>query len=72
MEEPEAEPQDMKLVSRKLVEHIPAPAGDANDPLQLLVSSIDYSPYLGRLGIGDPAARQDAGRQWVKPVLPRD
>ena len=31
---------------------VPAPAGDADAPLQMQVSSIDYSPYLGRLGIG--------------------
>ncbi|MBD3419769.1 MAG: translational GTPase TypA [Chitinivibrionales bacterium] len=37
---------------KAIVKHIPAPAGDPSAPLQLLVSSIDYSPYLGRLGIG--------------------
>jgi GTP-binding protein len=35
-----------------IVEKIPAPSGDPAGPLQMLVSSIDYSPYLGRLGIG--------------------
>jgi GTP-binding protein len=36
----------------KIISHIPAPAGDPHAPLQMLVSSIEYSPYLGRLGIG--------------------
>jgi len=36
----------------KIIEQIPAPSGDTQAPLQMLVSSIDYSPYLGRLGIG--------------------
>lgn len=36
----------------KVISHIPAPVGDPSTPLQMLVSSIDYSPYLGRLGIG--------------------
>jgi GTP-binding protein len=36
----------------KIITHIPAPAGDPRSSLQMLVSSIDYSPYLGRLGIG--------------------
>jgi GTP-binding protein len=31
---------------------VPGPPGDASGPLQLLVSTIDHSPYLGRLAIG--------------------
>jgi GTP-binding protein len=42
----------MELLFEKIITHIPAPAGDPRSPLQMLVSSIDYSPYLGRLGIG--------------------
>jgi GTP-binding protein len=36
----------------KIIEHMPPPKGSPTDPLQMLISSIDYSPYLGRLGIG--------------------
>ena len=35
-----------------IVSHVPAPDGEDDGPLQMLVSTIDYSPYLGRLGIG--------------------
>ena len=42
----------LEPLCKKIVIHIPAPSGSAEAPLQLLVSSIDYSPYLGRLGIG--------------------
>jgi len=42
----------MEPLFEKIISHIPAPAGDPLSPLQMLVSSIDYSPYLGRLGIG--------------------
>jgi len=35
-----------------VLKHIPPPKGDPEAPLQILVSSIDYSPYMGRLGIG--------------------
>jgi GTP-binding protein len=42
----------MEPLFEKIITHIPAPAGDPRSPLQMLVSSIDYSPYLGRLGIG--------------------
>ncbi len=35
-----------------ILEYIPAPEGDEEDGLQLLVSSIDYNDYVGRIGIG--------------------
>lgn len=46
------EPKDMQPVCDAIIKHIPPPKGDSEAPLQMLVSSIDYSPYLGRLGIG--------------------
>jgi GTP-binding protein len=36
----------------KILEKTPAPTGDPNGPIQLLVSSLSYSTFLGRLGIG--------------------
>ena len=42
----------MDHVSQKIVDHIPAPVGSVDAPLQMQVGTIDYSPYLGRLGIG--------------------
>ena len=42
----------MEPLFEKIISHIPAPVGDPDAPLQMLVSSIEYSPYLGRLGIG--------------------
>ena len=42
----------MEPLFEEIITHIPAPVGDPCAPLQMLVSSIDYSPYLGRLGIG--------------------
>ena len=35
-----------------IVNYIPAPQGDENAPLQLLVSSIDYNEYVGRIAVG--------------------
>ena len=43
---------DLKPLFNTILEYIPAPEGDENAPLQLLVSSIDYNEYVGRLGIG--------------------
>ncbi len=53
--EPEDEVVDggsMDFISQMIVEHIPAPAGSSDESLQMQVGTIDYSPYLGRLGIG--------------------
>ncbi len=36
----------------KIIEHIPAPEGDPEGHLQLLISTIDYNEYVGRIGIG--------------------
>jgi GTP-binding protein len=43
---------NMDPISQMIIEHIPAPEGDTDAPLQMQVGTIDYSPYLGRLGIG--------------------
>jgi GTP-binding protein len=44
--------QDLRPLFEALVEHIPPPAGKADGVLQLLIANLDYSDYLGRLGIG--------------------
>ena len=43
---------DLRPLFDAILEHIPAPEGDPEAPLQLLVSSIDYNEYVGRIGIG--------------------
>ncbi len=42
----------MEPLSRKIIDYIPPPSGESDAPLQMQVNTIDYSPYLGRLGIG--------------------
>jgi GTP-binding protein len=49
---PEDSDTTMDVLYEQIISHIPAPKGDPDAALQMLVSSIDYSPYLGRLGIG--------------------
>ena len=51
-DDPIVEGVNMDHVSQMIIDHIPAPAGDPQDTLQMQVGTIDYSPYLGRLGIG--------------------
>ena len=43
---------DLVPLFESIVEHVPPPGGDEHGPFQMLVSTIDHSPYLGRLGIG--------------------
>ncbi|MFP4491423.1 MAG: translational GTPase TypA [Spirochaetaceae bacterium] len=44
--------EDLHELLDLIVEEIPAPIADINQPFQLLVSDLDYSDYLGRLVIG--------------------
>ena len=43
---------DMRPLFETILAHVPAPAGDVDAPLQFQVSALDYSSYVGRLGIG--------------------
>lgn len=43
---------DMRPLLDAILEHIDAPAGEMDGPLQLLFSSLDYDDYLGRIGVG--------------------
>ena len=48
----EDESDNMIPLFETIINHIPAPEGDAEAPLQLLISTIDYSEYVGRIGVG--------------------
>ena len=54
-------PVDLAPLFDAIVAHVPPPPSDAAGPFQMLISTIDYSPYLGRLGIG----RVERGRVRV-------
>lgn len=49
MEDPR---KDLQPLFETIVEHVPAEHGDPSAPLQLLVTTTDYSDYLGRIAIG--------------------
>ena len=51
-EDPNTPGEDLRPLFDKILSYIPAPTGDENGDLQLLVSSIDYNDYVGRIGIG--------------------
>ncbi len=43
---------DLTPLFDAIIEHVPPPTGNEAEPFQMLVSTIDHSPYLGRLAIG--------------------
>ena len=43
---------DMKPLFETIINTVPEPQGNENEPLQLLVTNIDYDEYTGRVGIG--------------------
>jgi len=43
---------DMRDVFEAVVRQVPAPGGDPDLPLQVLITAIDYNEYVGRIGIG--------------------
>ena len=46
------EPKSMEPLFETILESIPAPEGDPDEPLQILISTIDYNEYVGRIGVG--------------------
>src|SRR6266581_6990187 len=55
----------LKPLFATILETIPPPSGNADGPLQMLISTLDHSPYLGRIGIG----RIERGRLHVGDVV---
>lgn len=43
---------NMEDLFETIVKYIPAPEGEKDEPLQVLISTIDYNEYVGRIGIG--------------------
>lgn len=49
---PEDEPKDMEPLFETILNYIPAPTGDPDANTQVLVSTIDYNEYVGRIAVG--------------------
>lgn len=62
--EPDALAEDMEPLFRAIVDLVPPPAVDPDGPFQMQVSALDYSSYVGVIGVG----RVTRGR--VKPNQP--
>lgn len=48
----ETESDTMRPLFETVLKHVPAPTGDVDAPLQLQISALDYSTFVGRIGIG--------------------
>ena len=44
--------QDMQPLFEAMIESVPAPAGEPDEPFQMLVAALDYDNYLGQIAIG--------------------
>jgi GTP-binding protein len=50
--EPDALVDDMTPLLQSIIAHVPPPSVDADGPLQMQISSLDYSSYVGVMGVG--------------------
>lgn len=49
---PSEQGKDLTVLFDTIIDYLPAPEGDADGDFQMLISSIDYSEYVGRMAIG--------------------
>ena len=66
--DPDTPSDNMDPIFQTIIDKVPAPAVDVNAPLQMQISSLDYSPYLGTLGIGRVTRGHIKGAQVVSIV----
>ena len=50
--DPNAPSKDLRPLFETILKYIPAPKGDPDAPVQMLISTIDYNEFVGRIGIG--------------------
>lgn len=64
-------PEDMRDLLEQIIEHVPPPRGEPGEPSQMLITTIDYSDYVGRIAVGRVLAGAIEDRQRVA-VIDRD
>ncbi len=64
---------DLRPLFDTILRHIPAPEGDVDAPAQVLVSTIDYNDYVGRIGVGRiERGTLKAGQMAVRCIYGRE
>ncbi|HIS28942.1 MAG TPA: translational GTPase TypA [Candidatus Avamphibacillus intestinigallinarum] len=51
-DEPDTQQETMDPIFDTIIEHIPAPVDNTDEPLQFQVTLLDYNDYVGRIGVG--------------------
>ncbi|MDX1564039.1 MAG: translational GTPase TypA [Phycisphaeraceae bacterium] len=51
-DDPQTPGEDLRPVFETIVKHVPPPDGDPDGPLRMRITSLDFSDYVGRIGIG--------------------
>jgi len=62
--------KDMKPLFETIIKHVPPPLAHADEPLQMLVTMLDYNDFVGRIGIGRISKGRLAKGQSVVLVRP--
>lgn len=65
--------KDMTPLFETIIDYIPAPEGDPDANTQVLISTIDYNEYVGRIGIGkvDAGASASTRTQSLSIIMSR-
>lgn len=50
--DPKQTSPDMRPLFETILKHVPEPTGNPDEPLQLQISALDYSSFVGRIGVG--------------------
>ncbi len=70
--EPDGPMESLAPLFETIVKHVPAPIGDPDAPLQMMISALDYDDYIGRLAIGRITAGTLKSDQAVAYGTPDD
>jgi GTP-binding protein len=62
-------PNDMRALFEAVLKYVPEPVGNPEEPLQLQISALDYSTYVGRIGIGRVRRGKIKGAQDVMLMI---
>jgi GTP-binding protein len=63
--DPDKKTSNMQLVFKTIINNVPPPQAEPNAPLQMLVTSIEYSDYVGKIAVGRVFAGQISEGQTV-------